>query len=162
MPFPALFLFISIFSLQYLVLRPADCPACALVTFCSCAASEAEFKEQLGVWDYARVDDYLAVCLLQSRLQHIYHGHRQPYARVDFIPPSGTLDFTVRNLFALKSHPHPMIEKLVSIFTHIYKRHYFQSHFPISESTTYTLKTTFDAFLLLSILALLPLISAHV
>jgi hypothetical protein len=29
-------------------------------------------------------------CSLQSRLQHIYHG--QPYAKVDFIPQSGTLD----------------------------------------------------------------------
>jgi hypothetical protein len=32
----------------------------------------------------------LTLCPLQSRLQHIYHG--QPYARVDFIPRSGTLD----------------------------------------------------------------------
>ncbi len=31
----------------------------------------------------------LTLCPLQSRLQHIYLG--QPYARVDFIPQSGTL-----------------------------------------------------------------------
>jgi hypothetical protein len=30
-------------------------------------------------------------CPLQSRLHYIYHG--QPYARVDFIPQSGTSDF---------------------------------------------------------------------
>jgi hypothetical protein len=39
---------------------------------------------------YARVDYNLTLCPLQSRLQHIYHG--QPYARVDFITQSGTLD----------------------------------------------------------------------
>jgi hypothetical protein len=32
----------------------------------------------------------LTLCPLQSLLQNIYHG--QPYARVDFIPQSGTLD----------------------------------------------------------------------
>jgi hypothetical protein len=37
---------------------------------------------------YAGVD-YITLPL-QSRLQHIYHG--KPYARVDFIPQSGTLD----------------------------------------------------------------------
>jgi hypothetical protein len=36
---------------------------------------------------YAGVDYNLT----HSRLEHIYHG--QPYARVDFIPQSGTLDF---------------------------------------------------------------------
>jgi hypothetical protein len=35
---------------------------------------------------YARVDYNLSLC----RLQHIYHG--KPYARVDFIPQTGTLD----------------------------------------------------------------------
>ncbi len=40
---------------------------------------------------YAWVDFNLTLCLLQSRLQHIYHG--QPHARVDFILQSGTLDF---------------------------------------------------------------------
>jgi hypothetical protein len=41
---------------------------------------------------YALVDYNLTLCPLQSRLQlqHIYHG--QPYARVDFIPSSWTLD----------------------------------------------------------------------
>ncbi len=49
----------------------------------------------------------LTLCPLQSRLQHIYHGIGQPYAKVDltpmpestlpharadFIPQSGTLD----------------------------------------------------------------------
>ncbi len=37
----------------------------------------------------------LTLCPLQSRLQHVYHGQlnaREPYARVDFIPKSGTLD----------------------------------------------------------------------
>jgi hypothetical protein len=48
-------------------------------------ATEAESKSL-----YAGVDYNLTLCPLQSRLQHIYHG--QPYARVDFIPQSGTLD----------------------------------------------------------------------
>jgi hypothetical protein len=39
---------------------------------------------------YAGVDYNLALCPLQSRLQNIYHG--QPYARVDFIPPSVSMD----------------------------------------------------------------------
>jgi hypothetical protein len=39
---------------------------------------------------YAGVDYNIILCPLQSRLQHIYHG--QPYARVDFISHSGTLD----------------------------------------------------------------------
>jgi hypothetical protein len=34
---------------------------------------------------YRRVDYNLTLC----RLQHMYHGHGQPYARVDFIPQSG-------------------------------------------------------------------------
>ncbi len=37
---------------------------------------------------YAGADYNLSLCPLQSRLQHIHHG--QPYARVDFIPQSGT------------------------------------------------------------------------
>jgi hypothetical protein len=49
---------------------------------------------------YAGVDYNLTLCPLQNRLQHIYHGHwatlcqnrPEPYARVDFIPQSGTLD----------------------------------------------------------------------
>ncbi len=39
---------------------------------------------------YAGVDYNLTLCPLQGRLKYIYHG--QPYARVDFIPQSGTLD----------------------------------------------------------------------
>ncbi len=39
---------------------------------------------------YAGVDYNLTLCSLQNRLQHIYR--RQPYARVGFIPQSGTLD----------------------------------------------------------------------
>jgi hypothetical protein len=39
---------------------------------------------------YAGVDYNLIICPLQSRLQHIYHGH--PYARVDLIPQSVTLE----------------------------------------------------------------------
>jgi hypothetical protein len=39
---------------------------------------------------YAGVDYILTLGPLQSRLQRAYHG--QPYARVDFIPQSGTLD----------------------------------------------------------------------
>ncbi len=39
---------------------------------------------------YAEVDLNLTLCLLQSRLQHIYHG--QPYAIVDLNPmPESTL-----------------------------------------------------------------------
>jgi hypothetical protein len=32
---------------------------------------------------YAGVDYNLTLCPLQSRIQHIYHGIGQPYARVD-------------------------------------------------------------------------------
>jgi hypothetical protein len=39
---------------------------------------------------YAGVNYNPTLCPLQSWLQNIYHG--QPYARVDFIPQSGTLD----------------------------------------------------------------------
>jgi hypothetical protein len=39
---------------------------------------------------YAGADYNLPLRLLLSRLQHIYHG--KPYARVDFIPQSGTWD----------------------------------------------------------------------
>ncbi len=39
----------------------------------------------------AGVEYNLTLCPFQSRLEHIYHG--QPYARVDFITQSGTLDF---------------------------------------------------------------------
>jgi hypothetical protein len=54
--------------------------------------TEAESKEKHGVRDptYAGADFNLTLCPLQSRFQHIYHG--QPYARVDFISQSGTLD----------------------------------------------------------------------
>ncbi len=37
------------------------------------------------------VDCNLALCQLQSRLQHIHHG--QPYARVDFIAQSRIMNF---------------------------------------------------------------------
>jgi hypothetical protein len=39
---------------------------------------------------YAGVDYNFTLFSLQSRLHYIYHG--QPYARVDFIPQSGTLN----------------------------------------------------------------------
>jgi hypothetical protein len=39
---------------------------------------------------YAVVYYNLTLSRLQSRLQHIYDG--QPYARVDYIPQSGTWD----------------------------------------------------------------------
>jgi hypothetical protein len=39
---------------------------------------------------YAGIDYKPTLCPLRSRLQHNYHG--QPYASVDFIPQSGTLD----------------------------------------------------------------------
>ena len=56
--------------------------------------AEAESKEKHGVWDpMSGVDYILTLCLLQSRLQHIYHG--QPYARVDFISQSGTFDLAL-------------------------------------------------------------------
>ncbi len=44
---------------------------------------------------YAGADCNLTLCPLQSRLQHIYHG--QPYAIVDYILPTGTLDFASRD-----------------------------------------------------------------
>ncbi len=50
--------------------------------------AEAESKEKHGVpiciWPYARDDYNLTLCLLQSPLQHMYHG--QPYVRVDLNP----------------------------------------------------------------------------
>ncbi len=53
---------------------------------------------------YAGVDFKLTLCPLQSRLYHIYHGHwatlcqsqPYPYARVDFIPQSGTSDLVTK------------------------------------------------------------------
>jgi hypothetical protein len=50
---------------------------------------------------YAGVDYNLALCPLQSRLQHIYHGQLYSmlestlalYAIVDFIPQSGNFDW---------------------------------------------------------------------
>jgi hypothetical protein len=45
---------------------------------------------------YAGIDYSLTFCPLQSRLQQIYHG--QPYARVDFIPQSRSLDLASGNL----------------------------------------------------------------
>jgi hypothetical protein len=46
-------------------------------------------------WDYyGGVDCNLTLCPLQSRLQHIYHGHWQPYARVNLnLMPESTLRF---------------------------------------------------------------------
>ncbi len=35
---------------------------------------------------YAGVDYNLTLCPVQSRLQHIYHEHGQPYARVNLNP----------------------------------------------------------------------------
>jgi hypothetical protein len=55
--------------------------------------TEAESKEKHGVWD--PTPDLTLCQHLQSRLQHIYSylGHwGEPYARVDFIPQSGTSD----------------------------------------------------------------------
>jgi hypothetical protein len=57
----------------------------------SARRTEAKSKENIGYGPFAGVDYNLTLCPLQSRLQHIYHGG-QPYARVDFIPQSGTLD----------------------------------------------------------------------
>ncbi len=42
---------------------------------------------------YAGVDFNLTLCPLQRRLQHNYEYYGQPYARVDFIPQSGTLNW---------------------------------------------------------------------
>jgi hypothetical protein len=52
--------------------------------------TEAESKEKHGVWDPLPELTITSPYALQSRLQHIYQG--QLYARVDFIPQSGTLD----------------------------------------------------------------------
>ncbi len=53
-------------------------------------APEAEFKEKYGVWDpmpeLTITSPYVDSRV--TRLQHVYDG--QPYARVDFIPQSGT------------------------------------------------------------------------
>jgi hypothetical protein len=48
---------------------------------------------------YAGVDYNLTLCPLQSRLQHIYHGIGQPYARADFIPQSENLASDPQNDF---------------------------------------------------------------
>jgi hypothetical protein len=50
---------------------------------------------------YAGVDYNLTLYSFQSRLQHIYYG--QPYARVDFIPQSGTLDLVAVNFIGWDS-----------------------------------------------------------
>ncbi len=55
---------------------------------------------------YSEVENNLPLCRLQSRLQHIYHG--QPYARVDFIPQSGTQDVaSVCDVFFLREGGRP-------------------------------------------------------
>jgi hypothetical protein len=42
---------------------------------------------------YSGFDYNLGLCRLQRRLQHMYYGQpTQPFARVDFIPQSGTWD----------------------------------------------------------------------
>ncbi len=48
-------------------------------------------KKNMVYGTCAGVDYNLTLCLLQ----HIYHG--QPYARVDFIPQSGTLDLAFKH-----------------------------------------------------------------
>jgi hypothetical protein len=71
---------------------------------CCVVLSEAESKEKHDVWDpmleltitspYVDCGYNLTLCRLHSRLQHImYHG--QPYARVDLILQSGTLDLAL-------------------------------------------------------------------
>jgi hypothetical protein len=64
--------------------------------------SEAESKEK-HAWcmgHYSGVDYNLTLRPFQSQLQHIYHG--QPYARVDFIPHSGTCMHITQCTLALK------------------------------------------------------------
>jgi hypothetical protein len=54
-----------------------------------CKGTEAESNEKRGAWD-PMSELTITSPYLHSRVQHIYHG--QPYARVDFIPQSETLD----------------------------------------------------------------------
>ncbi len=50
----------------------------------------------------AGVDYNLILCPLKSRLQHIYHGIGQPYARVDLNPmPESTLTLCQSRLYPL-------------------------------------------------------------
>ncbi len=67
---------------------------------------------------YVGVDYNFTLCPLQSRLQHIYHG--QPYARVDFIPPSGTLDLASAELSAMESNRVQLPGSRISA-TYLYK-----------------------------------------
>jgi hypothetical protein len=64
---------------------------------------------------YAGVEYNLTLCR-HSRHQHIYHG--QPYARVDFIPQSGT-----KNLASLKYFYHGSKENSKKISTLVYSRY---------------------------------------
>jgi hypothetical protein len=62
----------------------------------------------MGPWPELTIYN-LTLCLLQSRLQHIYHG--QPYASVDLIPQSGTLDLaseTQHAFGAMSIRPRPV------------------------------------------------------
>jgi hypothetical protein len=59
--------------------------------------SEAEFKDKHGVWD--PIPWLSTLFRLQDRLQHIYHGIGQPYAKVDLNPTcQGRLYPPVRDL----------------------------------------------------------------
>jgi hypothetical protein len=49
-------------------------------------------KKNMLHWTLCVVDSNLTLSQLQSRLQHLYHVHGQPNAKVDFIFQSGTLD----------------------------------------------------------------------
>ncbi len=86
----------TVFTMQ------AVCYCCLLSLFTTVAIDTERPNPQkhMLLGPYARVDyTLMSLCPLQRQLQHIYHAwatlcqsRPETYARVDFIPQSGTLD----------------------------------------------------------------------
>jgi hypothetical protein len=71
-------------------------------SLCRAQCPEAESKEKHGVWDpMPELLEPHLMCTPESAPTHLPWPRGQPYARVDFIPQSGTLDLAsviVKNL----------------------------------------------------------------
>jgi hypothetical protein len=65
----------------------------------------------------AGVDYNLTLCLLQSRLQHIYHG--QPYARVDLNPMSESTLSPNKGLWIWPLSTEPEFASYIIIYVNI-------------------------------------------
>jgi hypothetical protein len=87
--------------LAFLLALYASCRLVFCIPYLVFCAKGSRGRIQRKTWcpgPYAGVDYNLTLCSLQSRLQHMYHGHwatlcqirPKAHARVDFIPQSGT------------------------------------------------------------------------